>query len=246
MKGHEPFDHDVDVNGRYLYTGPKARKSALVANSRQSSMAHSMIAGRQIVTILDLGCGDGTFTSEYLQFPGVEIVGLDPSIRAIVFASRTFANQPRISFISSPIENLIADKKFFDLVILRGVLHHCEDPADLINQAAQLSNSILILEPNGLNPILKIIEKLSPYHRAHSEKSFTKTKIQTWLLTSGLSIEKFERGVLVPYFFPTALVDLMSSLEPIVARIPFLRRVLMGTQVILASKNSYKNDISDM
>jgi SAM-dependent methyltransferase len=136
-----------------------------------------------------------------------------------------------------PIEHLIADKRTFDLVILRGVLHHCEDPADLINQASQLSNSILILEPNRLNPILKIIEKLSPYHRAHSEKSFTKAKIRTWLLTSGLSIQEFERGVLVSYFFPTALVNLMSSLEPVVARIPFLGRVLMGTQVILAFKN---------
>jgi hypothetical protein len=66
MKGHEPFNYDVDVNGRYLYTGPKARKSALVANSRQSSMIYSIIAGRQIFTILDLGCGDGTFTSEFL------------------------------------------------------------------------------------------------------------------------------------------------------------------------------------
>ena len=240
MKGHEPFNYDVDNNGRYVYTGPKARRSALVANSRQSEILHSLMSGRKIQSILDLGCGDGTFTSEFLRFPGVKIVGMDPAEKAINFASEKFAGEPRISFTSMPAENLIREGQFFDLVILRGVLHHCEDPEDVINQASRLSNSLLILEPNGLNPIMKVIEKLSPYHRAHSEKSFTKAKIRGWLVSSGLDLEKFELGVLVPYFFPTFLVNFMSSLEPIVAKIPLLGRVLFGTQVILASKNQTK------
>jgi 2-polyprenyl-3-methyl-5-hydroxy-6-metoxy-1,4-benzoquinol methylase len=236
MKGHEPFNYDVDNNGSYVYTGPKARKSAIVANTRQSEILHSLISGRQPKSILDLGCGDGTFTSEFLMFPGVQIVGMDPAERAIKFASERFVLEKRISFTSRPISDLIRHGQFFDLVILRGVLHHCVDPQEVINQASRLSNSVLILEPNGLNPIMKIIEKLSPYHREHSEKSFTKRKIRSWLLSSGLEIEKFKLGVLVPYFFPTFLVGFMSSLEPVVARIPFFRRVFFGTQVILASK----------
>ena len=236
MKGHEPFNYDVDNNGRYIYTGPEARKSAIVANSRQSKILHSLMSRRIFETILDLGCGDGTFTSEFLKFPEVKIVGMDPAEKAIKFASEKFASEPRISFTSMSAEGLIHDGQFFDIVILRGVLHHCDDPEDVINQASRLSNSVLILEPNGLNPIMKIIEKLSPYHRAHSEKSFTKAKIRSWLVGSGLEIEKFKLGVLVPYFFPTFLVGFMSSLEPIVAKIPLLGRVLFGTQVILASK----------
>jgi hypothetical protein len=84
---------------------------------------------------------------------------------------------------------------------------------------------------------MKVIEKLSPYHRTHSEKSFRKSKIQNWLRESELNIERFELGVLVPYFFPTFLVGLMSKLEPVVARIPVAGRILFGTQVILASKS---------
>jgi 2-polyprenyl-3-methyl-5-hydroxy-6-metoxy-1,4-benzoquinol methylase len=236
MKGHEPFNWDIDNNGRYIYTGPQARKSAAVANSRQSEMIHSLISGKQFESILDLGCGDGTFTAEFLKFPRVKIVGMDPAERAIEFASKKFASEHRISFTTMPAENLISDGQFFDLVILRGVLHHCEDPQSVINQASRLANSVLILEPNGLNPIMKVIEKLSPYHRAHSEKSFTKRKIRGWLLESGLQIEKFQMGVLVPYFFPKFLVGFMSALEPFVALIPRVGRVFFGTQVILASR----------
>jgi len=195
-----------------------------------------LLSERKFGSILDLGCGDGTFTSEFLKFPGVRIVGMDPADKAIKFASEKYASEPRISFTSVSAEGLIRDGQCFDLVILRGVLHHCEDPKDVINQASRLSNSMLILEPNGLNPIMKIIEKLSPYHRAHSEKSFTRAKIRSWLVGGGLEIERFELGVLVPYFFPTFLVGFMSSLEPIVAKIPLVGRVLFGTQVILASK----------
>jgi 2-polyprenyl-3-methyl-5-hydroxy-6-metoxy-1,4-benzoquinol methylase len=236
MKGHEPFNYDVDNNGRYVYTGPKARKSAIVANNRQSEILHSLMSGKQPKSILDLGCGDGTFTSEFLNFPNVKIVGMDPAEKAIKFASERYALEDRISFTTTPAKDLISDGQFFDLVVLRGVLHHCEDPEDVINQASRLSSAVLILEPNGLNPIMKIIEKLSPYHRAHSEKSFTRAKIRSWLVGSGLEIERFELGVLVPYFFPTFLVGFMSSLDPIVAKIPLVGRVLFGTQVILASK----------
>ena len=237
MQGHEPFNYDVDKNGRYVYTGPEAKRSAIVANLRQSEMVHSMIMGTNIRSILDLGCGDGTFTSEFLEIPGVEIVGMDPAGRAIEFASKKYSSEPRISFTSRSAEDLIDQGNFFDLVVLRGVLHHAQNPEEVINQAARLTNSILILEPNGLNPIMKVIEKLSPYHRAHSEKSFTKGKIRRWLLSSEFRIEKFELGVLVPYFFPTSLVGFMSALEPLVARIPIARRLLFGTQVLFAVKN---------
>jgi 2-polyprenyl-3-methyl-5-hydroxy-6-metoxy-1,4-benzoquinol methylase len=236
MKGHEPFNYDVDTNGRYVYTGPEARKSAIVANSRQSEILHSFLLEKHFDSILDLGCGDGTFTSEFLKYPKVRILGMDPADRAIKFASEKFASEPRIKFTSMSAKDLIREGHFFDLVIMRGVLHHCLDPADVINQASQLSHHLLILEPNGLNPIMKVIERLSPYHRAHSEKSFTKAKIGSWLGGSGMEIDIFKYGVLVPYFFPTFMVNFMSSLEPLVAKIPLIGRILFGTQVILATK----------
>jgi len=236
MKGHEPFNYDVDKNGRYVYTGPQARRSAIVANSRQSEILHSLMSEGKYEKILDLGCGDGTFTAEFLKFPDVKIVGMDPADKAIKFASEKYMSEPRISFTSMPAERLIRDGQFFDLVVLRGVLHHCENPKDVINQASRLSNSVLILEPNGLNPIMKIIEKVSPYHRAHSERSFTKASIRSWLLVNEMEIVGFKLGVLVPYFFPTFLVGFMESLEPKVSKIPLVGRVLFGTQVILASK----------
>jgi 2-polyprenyl-3-methyl-5-hydroxy-6-metoxy-1,4-benzoquinol methylase len=243
VKGHEPFNYDVDKNGRYIYTGPQARKSAVVANSRQSEILHSLMVESKFHSILDLGCGDGTFTAEFLKFPDVKVVGMDPADKAIRFASAKYSSEPRISFTSMPAEGLIREGQFFDLVVLRGVLHHCEDPKEVIKQASLLSNSILVLEPNGLNPIMKIIEKVSPYHRAHSERSFTKAKIRNWLVGNGFEIEKFKLGVLVPYFFPTFLVGFVTSLEPLIDKIPLVGRVLFGTQVILASKKLSRQNL---
>jgi 2-polyprenyl-3-methyl-5-hydroxy-6-metoxy-1,4-benzoquinol methylase len=143
MKGHEPFNYDVDTNGRYVYTGPEARKSAIVANSRQSEVLHSLLLEKHFESILDLGCGDGTFTSEFLKYPKIRILGMDPADRAIKFASEKFATEPRIQFTSKSAVDLIREGYFFDLVIMRGVLHHCIDPADVINQASQLSLGVV-------------------------------------------------------------------------------------------------------
>jgi 2-polyprenyl-3-methyl-5-hydroxy-6-metoxy-1,4-benzoquinol methylase len=236
MRGHEPFNKDIDANGRYIYTGETARKSAIVANTLQSKMVHQQIESLSCNSLLDLGCGDGTYTHEFLKFPNLKIVGLDPADKAIAYASQKYGDEDRLRFISSSIQELISSKKRFDLVVLRGVLHHCDDPEGVVYEASKVTNFILILEPNGLNPIMKIIEKLSPYHRAHSEKSFTKRRIASWLESADFELISYDLGILVPYFFPSKLIPLMVWLEPIIKRMPIIKKFLLGTQVLLAGK----------
>jgi SAM-dependent methyltransferase len=238
MRGHEPFNKDIDSNGRYIYTGVSARKSSVVANLLQSEMIHTQVKSLKCSSLLDLGCGDGTYTYEFLKFDNLIIVGLDPAEKAISYAAEKYRNEERLSFISSSIQEIIKSKQRFDLVVLRGVLHHCENPEQVINDASGVTDNILILEPNGMNPIMKIIEKVSPYHRAHSEKSFTKRKITGWLQSSGFEVVKFDLGILVPYFFPTRLIPLMIWLEPKVKKIPIIKKFLLGSQVFFATKKT--------
>jgi hypothetical protein len=35
-----------------------------------------------------------------------------------------------------------------------------------------IADEIIVAEPNGYNPVLKIMEKVSPYHIQHEEKSY--------------------------------------------------------------------------
>jgi 2-polyprenyl-3-methyl-5-hydroxy-6-metoxy-1,4-benzoquinol methylase len=236
MRGHIPFDEDVEKNGRYVYTGSEAPKSSIVANALQTKMLHSLIANLQFKSILDVGCGDGTHTAEFLIFEKSRIVGLDPAVKAIEFAAKKWRHESRLSFTHLNLESLIQNNEFFDLIVFRGVLHHCDDPVQVLLDASRLSNTIVILEPNGLNPILKLIEKVSPYHRAHSEKSFTRKRISSWLGKCGFEVEAYSLGLLVPYFFPAFLITPMLKFEPVLHKIPILAKFLFGTQVLLSKR----------
>jgi SAM-dependent methyltransferase len=221
MRGHIPFDEDVEKNGRYVYTGSEAPKSSIVANALQTKMLHSLIANLQFKSILDVGCGDGTYTAEFLIFEKSRIVGLDPAVKAIEFAAKKWRHESRLSFTHLNLESLIQNNEFFDLIVFRGVLHHCDDPVQVLLD---------------LNPILKLIEKVSPYHRAHSEKSFTRKRISSWLGKCGFEVEAYSLGLLVPYFFPAFLITPMLKFEPVLHKIPILAKFLFGTQVLLSKR----------
>lgn len=49
-------------------------------------------------------------------------------------------------------------------------------PAKAIYAARSWADAMLIIEPNGTNPVLKIIGKASKYHREHGERSFQSKK----------------------------------------------------------------------
>ena len=233
MRGHQPFNYDVTSNGRYIYTGSQARISSISANKSQSDMVAKAIQSLKIDSILDLGCGDGSYTHEFLSLGLKNIVGLDPAAKAIDFARKNFEAK-NLKFTNSTVDSLIKSKSTFDCVVLRGVLHHCDDPEYVLKQATKLGRSIIILEPNGLNPILKIIEKASPYHRAHSERSFSRFKIKKWIKHSKFEIVKTEVGVLVPFFFPNSLVSIFEKLEIYVRKISIVNWIFCGTQCIVA------------
>jgi SAM-dependent methyltransferase len=244
MRGHVPFDNDIDNLGRYKYTGSTARPSSIYANRRQSGLIHDFMSGVRNETILDVGCGDGTYTVEFLNLSSVKkITGIDPAGKAIENAKKNFREREKVHFSTDSINDLVLEKRKFDVVVLRGVLHHCEDPVGVLQGASRLTNQIIILEPNGYNPILKLIEKFSFYHRSHGERSFTSKKINRWLKQIGFETDKFALGILVPFFFPTPLIGIMNWLEPIIQRLPIARRLLLGTQVFFATAKNNNRDL---
>ena len=234
MRGHTPFNNDVSENGRYIYTGPDARKSAISANLSQSKLIAEGLAKIKATSVLDLGCGDGTFTREFYDLGIATIIGFDPAEEAINFANNKFAIPGILSFTSSPISDITLSGEKFDCVVLRGVLHHCENPADVLKQATFLGKYVIVLEPNGLNPIMKLIEKASRYHREHSERSFSRFRINKWFQDSGFKPIQVKVGILVPFFFPDILVAPLSKIEKVMKKIPIIRWVYCGTQIFIA------------
>src|SRR5438045_1584351 len=76
------FSRDVLEKSGYVYT-TNERFSSRVANLRLTQATISLIP-REARSILDVGCGDGTYTQQIKDhFPQAEVIGFDPAEVAI-------------------------------------------------------------------------------------------------------------------------------------------------------------------
>lgn len=234
------FDGDVMANGSYAYTTD--RLSARTANARLSECIGQAydFAGK---TVLDIGCGDGAYTVEFPALGVREVVGIDPAAEAIAAATER-ADALGVAGIARfevgnvyALDPWLADGRF-DCIVLRGVLHHLPDPARAIAGLASFAGTVLIVEPNGNNPVLKLIERYSRYHIEHEERSFAPALIRSWLRKAGYDIAQSKVVNLVPFFCPDWSVPLLRAAEGPIERLPLLRDIACGQSVIVARKGA--------
>lgn len=224
------FEADTAKLGGYQYTVP-GRLSARLANEHITRLTLSLVAIKG-KTVFDIGCGDGTYTIDLFHRGNPKLLfGTDPSKNAIAIAKKKITRQPRISFSVGSIYNL--PKKRFDIAIVRGVLHHLYRPEAAIDEIIKAASTVIIIEPNGYNPILKVIEKISPYHREHEEKSYPPVLLDRWIRTKGGTIISRKFAGLVPFFCPNWLARLLKFIEPFVEKIPFFNLLLCGNYYIV-------------
>lgn len=224
-KNIKTFCQDIKKNKGYLYTQTN-KLSCKIANLKQSESIHSICGNLAGKSIIDVGCGDGTYTFEFLKYKPKYILGVDPAKDAISIAKSRYEKfHPNIKFITTNIYKLNTLGKHFDIAIVRGVLHHLYQTEKAIQQLSQIADIVIILEPNGYNFILKIIEKVSPYHRQHEEKSYRPALIDKWVLINKGKIVHRSYFGLVPYFCPSVLVKILKVIEPIVEQTPVLNHL---------------------
>lgn len=229
-----PFDDDVSRSGGYAYT-TGAPLSARLANRRLTEAALSVadFAGRRV---LDVGCGDGTYTVELVDVAGASAVtGIDPAERAICVARERAAGRA-ITFAAGSAYELPYDDDSFDLSYLRGVLHHLERPADALREALRVAPRVVVVEPNGHNPGLKVLERYSRYHVEHGERSFARRKLDRWVESAGATVEIQTYAGFVPMFSPDWLARAMKTIEPAVEALPILRTVGCAVYVFAAAR----------
>jgi hypothetical protein len=170
------------------YPHQSDRFSTVRANRRFSDMilSASDMRGRRVV---DVGCGDGTYTALLGHESGAaSVLGID----------------------------------------------HVADPAGEINAALRLAPTVVFLEPNGMNPILKLLERFSTYHREHDERSYVASTYRHWIKSGGGRVRSSTYFGLVPHFSPEWLARTGAVLEPVIERIPGLRVVTCGQLLVVA------------
>lgn len=230
------FDQDAISHGGYVYTTSN-RLSSRLALQRMIAAITSVksLAGR---SVLDIGCGDGYFTQRYREqgCPRL-IVGVDPAGHAVKVARSRLGGEAARVVVGDGHRLPFGDDSF-DLALLQGVLHHDGAPRAMIGEAMRVAREILILEPNGYNPGLKVIEKVSRYHRQHGEKSYPPRRLRRWIEGAGGKILHQEFAGFVPIFCSDWLARLLKGAEPIVERVPIANALGCAYCVILARRRT--------
>lgn len=225
------FAKDVEKHGTYVYASGSTLSIKLSSDRRcKSILGIDSFAGK---TVLDIGCGDGIYTKDIAKKNTALVLGIDPIAEVIEHARRTYKDVPGLKFECADLYKMEAPKEPYDLVILRGVLHHLPDLEKGIERACLMGKRIIILEPNGYNPILKIIEKTSKYHIDHQEQSFAPSRLRTEFIKNGGKILREEYSNLVPTFCPDWLTKIVKYFEPIVEKIPYFRNIACGQYAFL-------------
>jgi ubiquinone/menaquinone biosynthesis C-methylase UbiE len=222
MNGVEPFSADVAERGGYVYT-TDARLSSRLANERMSQIALELtpLSGKRVI---DIGCGDGAYTLELARRGAPRSVeGIDPSEGAIEVARGRARGVDGVSFSAGSAYELPHEPGAFDVAQLRGVLHHVERPRDALREAFRVARTVVVIEPNGYNPGLKVLERVSPYHREHEERSYAPRRLDRWVGELGGRVIAHRFVGFVPMFSPDAYARLAKRIEPVLESIPLLR-----------------------
>lgn len=226
------YGNDVEAYEGYQYTR-ESTYSARVANERISVAVGSSLP-HNTKTVIDIGCGDGTYTAVLAsRFPAIYFSGFDPTHEAIDLAKKRFQH---IHFFTGDLFLLPPPKKRFDVAILRGVIHHIHDPILALKKARLWARRIIIVEPNGNNILLKCIEKVSPYHRIHRERSFNSETLEKWCTQANITFVKQEFIGFVPFFFPTFFSRILFFCQPYLEKIPVLS-YFFSAQIVIVGEN---------
>lgn len=233
-KNIQKFSNDVKKFGGYLYTHD-AGYSSIISNEHITNIINSLIniKGKKVY---DIGCGDGTYTkATFAKGKPSLIIGIDPATEAINVAKK--GNKiNNIKFEKGNIYQL-SSKKRFDVAIVRGVLHHLYHPEIAISQVSKIANIVVIIEPNGYNPILKLIEKYSKYHIEHEEKSYPPYLLNRWIKQNGGLIIKNKYAGIVPFFCPDFLSRILLLIQPVIESLPLINKLACASYYVVYEIN---------
>lgn len=241
MKSADIFNRDVSQTGRYRYTTD--RYSSVIATGIQTRGLVEIIKKHysNVKTILDVGCGDGTFTFELVEALNPKnVLAFDPASKSIKLAIKDTPKKYK-HIVKFRVGDIYEMSRFirpnqYDIVVLRGVLHHLDQPTKAIAELSKVAKDVFILEPSGFNPILKIIEKTSSYHIEHLEKSYFPPSLNSWFRANGYTIIEQKFFSLVPYFAPDWMVNILLTIAPLLENIPFISVLYCGTNLFYAKK----------
>lgn len=189
-------------------------------------------------TVLELGCGDGTFAENILVSHFGQIDAFDISESAIRKA-RSQSTSKNVCYHAEDLTTYDYDaKSYWDGAFLIGFFHHVKYFTSMIvSRLAKVCPNVIVLEPNGDNVIRKGLELLPSYKLA-GEESFRLKQLMNIFNSKGYKAIVIHRINLIPPFLPEILFPALKRIESIVEPNPFLNR-LCSSYVIGFKRAAY-------
>jgi 2-polyprenyl-3-methyl-5-hydroxy-6-metoxy-1,4-benzoquinol methylase len=176
------------------------------------------------MTILELGCGTGSFTGE-LARSGAGIVAIDVSPELLEIA-RANCSAPNVRYEIQNAYALTYSDATFDSVVGSSVLHHLEieDALREIYRVLRPGGTIYFTEPNMLNPQIAI-QKNVPWIKRRLGDSPDETAFFRWPLRRLLEQTGFGNVQIEPFDFlhpktPVPLIDPLNALGRFLENMP--------------------------
>jgi SAM-dependent methyltransferase len=154
--------------------------------------------------ILEIGCGNGHFTHGLARSANVVAVDFSlPMLRLNPSPAKVVMDGNRLGFGNDS----------FDIVFSSQLLHHVDDPVQVVGEMKRVSSKyIVILEPNRNNPAMLLLALMNRSER--NVVRFTRSYMKRIAESNGLKIiGLFLHGSMPPNKTPAFMAPFLDSLE---------------------------------
>ena len=176
------------------------------------------------MTILELGCGTGSFTGE-LARSGADVIAIDVSPELLEIARANWS-APNVRYEIQNAYVLTYSDATFDSIVGSSVLHHLEIEEALreIYRVLKPGGTIYFTEPNMLNPQIAI-QKNVPWIKRRLGDSPDETAFFRWSLRRLLEQTGYGDIQIEPFDFlhpktPVPLIDPLNAIGRFLENMP--------------------------
>lgn len=201
-------------------------------------------------TIIEYGCGTGSYAFFLAKKQAKRVIGIDISSIAIEVAKSQIISEgieQNISFEVMNAEELKFNHSSIDLICGSGILHHLnlEKAIQSIANVLQSEGSAIFIEPLGHNILINLFRELTPSIRSEDEHPLLRSDLEI--------IKKYFKKVEIKYFYLTAIIasliiglpgfkltlSILEWLDQLLFKVPFLRN--QAWQVLIQISEPFKD-----
>ena len=166
-------------------------------------------------SILDIGCGNGVF-SYHLSDISLNVIGLDLS-------SYMISINPCKNLIRGMGDILPFKDETFDVVFEANLLHHVDNPEQIVREMMRVSKEhVILIEPNGINPLMFLFSLFVKAERGGLK--FSKKYLRELIKSDSFRVVKLSTmGMITQNNTPQFLLPLLK---------PFDREFFLGQYII--------------